>query len=379
METLTAVVTAINNFVWGPPMLVLILGTGLYLQLRLGLMPVLRIATGFRMVWKGRKAEAGAEGEITPYAALMTALAATVGTGNIAGVATAIAIGGPGAMFWMWMTALVGMATKYAEVLLAVHYRETDDHGEHVGGPMFAIKNGLGKNWRWLGAAFAIFGGLAGFGIGNMVQSNSIAQVLHGSFGVTIEGLETAGGEITGVRTDQGVLTADRYVLALGSYSTRMLEPIGIRVPVYPVKGFSITVPIVDPAMAPTSTIMDETHKVAVTRLGDRIRVGGTAQLSGFNLDLEAGRRRTLEFVVTDLFPKGGDVSRATFWTGLRPMTPDGTPILGGTKYGNLYLSTGHGTLGWTMAAGTGRVMADLIGGATPEISLEGLTVDRYR
>jgi AGCS family alanine or glycine:cation symporter len=185
METLTAVVTAINNFVWGPPMLVLILGTGLYLQLRLGLMPVLRIGTGFRMVWKGRKAEAGAEGEITPYAALMTALAATVGTGNIAGVATAIAIGGPGAMFWMWMTALVGMATKYAEVLLAVHYRETDDHGEHVGGPMFAIKNGLGKNWRWLGAAFAIFGGLAGFGIGNMVQSNSIAQVLHGSFGVS--------------------------------------------------------------------------------------------------------------------------------------------------------------------------------------------------
>ena len=197
-------------------------------------------------------------------------------------------------------------------------------------------------------------------------------------FGVTIEGLETAGGEITGVRTDAGTLTADRYVLALGSYSTKMLAPIGIRVPVYPVKGFSITVPITDPDMAPTSTIMDETHKVAVTRLGDRIRVGGTAQLSGFNLDLEAGRRRTLEFVVTDLFPKGGDVSRATFWTGLRPMTPDGTPILGGTKYGNLYLSTGHGTLGWTMAAGTGRVMADLIGGATPEISLEGLTVDRY-
>lgn len=198
-------------------------------------------------------------------------------------------------------------------------------------------------------------------------------------FGVTIEGLETAGGEIKGVRTDAGTLTADRYVLALGSYSTKMLAPIGIRVPVYPVKGFSITVPITDPDMAPTSTIMDETHKVAVTRLGDRIRVGGTAQLSGFNLDLEAGRRRTLEFVVTDLFPKGGDVSRATFWTGLRPMTPDGTPILGGTKYGNLYLSTGHGTLGWTMAAGTGRVMADLIGGATPEISLEGLTVDRYR
>jgi D-amino-acid dehydrogenase len=147
----------------------------------------------------------------------------------------------------------------------------------------------------------------------------------------------------------------------------------------YPVKGFSITVPITDAAKAPESTIMDETHKVAVTRLGDRIRVGGTAQLSGFNLDLEAGRRRTLEFVVTDLFPKGGDVSRAEFWTGLRPMTPDGTPIVGGTPIDNLYLSTGHGTLGWTMAAGTGRVMADVIGGHEPEISLDGLTVDRYR
>jgi AGCS family alanine or glycine:cation symporter len=184
MESLTAFVTAINGFVWGPPMLVLILGTGLFLQLRLGLMPVLRIPTGFRMVWRGRKPEAGAEGEITPYAALMTALAATVGTGNIAGVATAIAIGGPGALFWMWMTALVGMATKYSEVLLAVHYRETDDHGEKMGGPMFAIKNGLGPQWRWLGAAFAIFGGLAGFGIGNMVQSNSIAAAINEAFHV---------------------------------------------------------------------------------------------------------------------------------------------------------------------------------------------------
>jgi AGCS family alanine or glycine:cation symporter len=184
METLTAFFSAINGFVWGPPMLVLILGTGLLLQVRLRLMPILRIPTGFRMVWRGRRPEAGAEGEISPYAALMTALAATVGTGNIAGVATAIALGGPGALFWMWVTALVGMATKYSEVLLAVHYREVDDHGEHVGGPMFAIKNGLGRNWRWLGAAFALFGGLAGFGIGNMVQSNSIAQVVNASFGV---------------------------------------------------------------------------------------------------------------------------------------------------------------------------------------------------
>ncbi len=185
METLTQLVTAINDFVWGPPMLVLILGTGLFLQMRLKLMPIFKIGSGFALVWRGRTPDAGAQGEISPYAALMTALAATVGTGNIAGVATAIAIGGPGALFWMWITALVGMATKYAEVVLAVHYRETDDRGEQVGGPMYAIKNGLGRHWRWLAAAFALFGGLAGFGIGNMVQSNSIAGALEASFGVT--------------------------------------------------------------------------------------------------------------------------------------------------------------------------------------------------
>jgi D-amino-acid dehydrogenase len=197
-------------------------------------------------------------------------------------------------------------------------------------------------------------------------------------FGVDIQGLDRSGQRITGVRTDAGVLTADRYVLALGSYSTQMLAPLGIRIPVYPVKGFSITLPITDASKAPESTIMDETHKVAVTRLGDRIRVGGTAQLSGFDLGLDEERRRTLEFVVTDLFPQGGDVRQAEFWTGLRPMTPDGTPILGETAVDNLFLSTGHGTLGWTMAAGTGRVMADLISGRQPEISMEGLTVARY-
>jgi D-amino-acid dehydrogenase len=197
-------------------------------------------------------------------------------------------------------------------------------------------------------------------------------------FGVGIQGIERRGDRISGVRTDAGVLTADRYVVALGSYSTQLLAPVGIRIPVYPVKGFSITVPITDPAFAPESTIMDETHKVAVTRLGDRIRVGGTAQLSGFDLSLTDARRRTLEFVVGDLFPRGGDVSRSEFWTGLRPMTPDGTPIVGDTPLANLFLSTGHGTLGWTMAAGTGRVMADLISGREPEISLDGLTVARY-
>jgi D-amino-acid dehydrogenase len=123
---------------------------------------------------------------------------------------------------------------------------------------------------------------------------------------------------------------------------------------------------------------MDETHKVAVTRLGDRIRVGGTAQLSGFDMALDESRRRTLEFVVTDLFPRGGDVSRATFWKGLRPMTPDGTPLLGPTRLDKLWLATGHGTLGWTMAAGTARLLADWMAGRKPEIDTEGLGIERY-
>ena len=198
-------------------------------------------------------------------------------------------------------------------------------------------------------------------------------------FGTAIEGIEIAGGKISGVRTSAGTLTADAYLVALGSYSPQLVKPIGIDLPVYPVKGYSITVPITDAKFSPESTIMDETHKVAVTRLGDRIRVGGTAELAGFSLKLREARRSTLNHVVTDLFPKGGDISRAEFWCGLRPMTPDGTPILGGTHIPNLYLATGHGTLGWTMAAGTGRVMADVISGRTPDISLDGLTVERYR
>ena len=198
-------------------------------------------------------------------------------------------------------------------------------------------------------------------------------------FGTAIEAISFSGGSVTGVRTSAGTLTADCYLVALGSYSPQLVRPLGIDLPVYPVKGYSITVPITDASFAPESTIMDETHKVAVTRLGDRIRVGGTAELSGFSLKLREARRATLNHVVTDLFPRGGDVGRAEFWCGLRPMTPDGTPIIGGTRFPNLYLSTGHGTLGWTMAAGTGRVMADLVSGRSPEISLAGLTVDRYR
>jgi D-amino-acid dehydrogenase len=197
-----------------------------------------------------------------------------------------------------------------------------------------------------------------------------------------IEALQVGGGAITGVfahgPNDAGLLKADRVVLALGSYSPKLLKPVGLRIPVYPVKGYSITVPITDAAHAPESTIMDETHKVAVTRLGDRIRVGGTAELAGYSLALREPRRSTLEHVVTDLFPQGGDVSKASFWCGLRPMTPDGTPIVGPTPVQNLLLATGHGTLGWTMACGTGRVIADLVSGRKPEIDVSGLSMARY-
>lgn len=182
MQWLVELVKGLNGLVWGPAMLVLILGTGLYLNAGLRLMPLVRLGYGFRMLWQGRRGLG--EGEISPFNALMTSLSATIGTGNIAGVGTAIALGGPGALFWMWCTALVGMATKYAEAVLAVRYREVDEQGNHVGGPMYYIKNGLGRHWAWLGGLFAVFGALAGFGIGNTVQANSVADVLQSNFAI---------------------------------------------------------------------------------------------------------------------------------------------------------------------------------------------------
>ncbi len=183
MELLTNVVKDINAIVWGPLMLIMILGTGLFLMLGLRLMPLRKIGVGFRLLIKGRQAESD-QGQISPFNALMTSLSATIGTGNIAGVATAISIGGPGALFWMWCTALVGMATKYSEAVLAVNYREIDEDGNYAGGPMYYIKNGLGKNWQWLAVAFAFFGTIAGFGIGNTVQANSVADALLSTFEV---------------------------------------------------------------------------------------------------------------------------------------------------------------------------------------------------
>jgi len=191
-------------------------------------------------------------------------------------------------------------------------------------------------------------------------------------FGHSITGLEQGGSGIAAVRVTgpNGAtrITGDAFVMAMGSYSPLLARQLGLRLPVYPVKGYSLTLPISDEGGAPQSTVMDETFKVAVTRLGNRVRVGGTAELTGYNLKLRESRRQTLNHVVTDLFPHAGDVNKASFWTGLRPMTPDGPPVIGKSGIANLWFNTGHGTLGWTMAAGSGRLMADLISGRAPDI-----------
>ena len=198
-------------------------------------------------------------------------------------------------------------------------------------------------------------------------------------YGVSVLGLEKEADRITAVHTSAGRLTADSFVLALGSYSPLLAKGLGMRLPVYPVKGYSITLPIVDEVLAPLSTVMDETHKIAITRLGERIRVGGMAEIAGFSSSLPAKRKATLVHSVEDLFGGAGDQSQATFWTGLRPMTPDGTPIVGRSTVRNLFLNTGHGTLGWTMAAGSAAVLADVISGRASAIETRDLGYARYQ
>lgn len=193
-----------------------------------------------------------------------------------------------------------------------------------------------------------------------------------------VNSLTVSSGKITSVNTSAGDLTADAYVVCLGSYSPMLLNPIGFKLPIYPIKGYSLTLPLVDETKAPESTVMDEAFKVAVTRFEDRIRVGGTAEIADFDLSLKEKRRKPAEFVVGDLFPGAGDASKATFWCGLRPMTPDSVPVIGSTPLTNLYTNTGHGTLGWTMSLGSARLMADIINKKTPEIDNEGLSIDRY-
>jgi D-amino-acid dehydrogenase len=196
-------------------------------------------------------------------------------------------------------------------------------------------------------------------------------------YGVDITGLVSEGDSIKGVQCGDELVTAESYVVALGAYSTSLLKQL-VQIPVYPLKGYSITVPIVNAGAAPVSTILDETYKIAVTRFDDRIRVGGMAEIAGFDHTLNPRRRETLEMVVNDLFPGAGNTVDATFWTGLRPMTPDGTPIVGRTGLRNLYVNTGHGTLGWTMSCGSAQLLSDIISARRPAIRADDLSVSRY-
>ncbi len=198
-------------------------------------------------------------------------------------------------------------------------------------------------------------------------------------YDTAVQAIEVDQGRVSRVLTNKGPFTAHSYVVALGSFSPLLLRPLGIGIPVYPVKGYSITVPILDESAAPQSTVMDETYKVAITRLGARIRVGGTAEVGDYKVRLNPQRRVVLNRSLTDLFPGGGDLSRSTFWSGLRPMTPDGPPIIGPARFDNLYLNTGHGTLGWTMACGAARIVADQIIGRKPDIPADDLAFTRYQ
>ena len=197
-------------------------------------------------------------------------------------------------------------------------------------------------------------------------------------FNHTIDRLDTAGQRIAAVYANGQRFEADHFVCALGSFSRPALLQLGLDVPVYPVKGYSLTIPIIDSNAAPVSTVLDETYKVALTRFDHRIRVGGMAELSGYELKLNQKNRETLELVVNDLFPGSGDLQQASFWSGLRPMTPDSTPIIGNSPFDNLTLNTGHGTLGWTMSLGSGKVAADIVSGTTPEIRVDDLGLNRY-
>ncbi len=212
------------------------------------------------------------------------------------------------------------------------------------------------------------------------VRLAELARTLgvHFRFGATVDALNVSGGRLTSVTIDGAPEPFDAAVVAFGVHSPTLLRPLDLRLPVVPVKGYSLTIPLSDTARAPRSTVLDETYKIALTRFDERLRVGGMAEVAGFDLALRAKRRQTLEFVTRDLFDGCGDIAAAEFWTGLRPMTPDGTPIVGVTHIPNLYLNTGHGTLGWTMACGSGQLIADLIGGRIPAILHDDLALSRY-
>ncbi|MFP6712043.1 MAG: D-amino acid dehydrogenase [Rhodospirillales bacterium] len=197
-------------------------------------------------------------------------------------------------------------------------------------------------------------------------------------YGESVVSLNKDASKITSVTTDTGTIEADAVVMSLGSYSPLFLKPLGIKLPVYPTKGYSITVPTSGYNGTPTISLTDEDHKLVFTRLGQRMRVAGTAEFNGYDTEMNIGRVTSIRDVAQKLFPNAGDYSKAEFWTALRPLTPDGVPVIGGTKYDNLYLNTGHGTLGWTMCAGSGKITADLISGKTPEVDISDVGLERF-
>jgi D-amino-acid dehydrogenase len=211
------------------------------------------------------------------------------------------------------------------------------------------------------------------------LAERAAARGVQCHFNSAITGFVTEGSRIRHVMTAQGEHTADAFVLATGCDTPLLLKPLGVTLPVYPVKGYSLTIPVTDPAAAPRGTLTDEHYKVVLTRLGDRLRVAGTAELAGHDRSLRESRLATLRHVVNEIFPRAGDLARAEPWAGLRPMTPDNPPVLGATPFRNLFVNTGHGTLGWTQSVGSASVIADLVSGQTPAIDLDGLTLARFR
>ena len=197
-------------------------------------------------------------------------------------------------------------------------------------------------------------------------------------YGETVQAINKDGSKIPSVTTDKDTYTADTYVMSMGSYSPLFLRPLGISAPIQPVKGYSITVPTAGHNGAPTISLTDNDHKLGFSRVGERMRVAGTAEFNGYDTEMNEGRVTSLRDVAQKLFPNAGDYAETEFWTGLRPMTPDGVPIIGSTPYENLYMNTGHGTLGWTMCASSGQLTADLVAGRTPSVDISDVGLDRF-
>lgn len=210
------------------------------------------------------------------------------------------------------------------------------------------------------------------------LAEHASARGVRFRFETGVEEVRVEGDRVAGIGTVQGVLTAERYVVAMGHESARLLAPLGIRLPIQPVKGYSVTLPITAFDHAPRGSVMDERSKIAITRLGNRIRAAGTAELGASGVDTPPERFETLLDTLRTLFPEAADETRADFWAGMRPMTPDGPPVLGATPLANLFLNVGHGSQGWSMACGSARVVAQLVSGKDPGLDIDGLTIERY-